>query len=193
MRPCKHTLKYDISFLNLFLTLFFTTMIPSFAQAHHEATSNDVAPSMSRQVSVRVVESSMQTLAMRLSPGMDIKEELERIVKERRINAASVLTCVGSLQKAVLRFANKPKGVELGGPLEIVSLTGTFGQDGSHLHIALSNSAGTTIGGHVLSGCRTYTTAEIVLGILTDAAFTREQDSASGYKELVVSPVVHKK
>ncbi len=189
MRSWKHAWKYDIMFLILFLILFLATMLPSFAQVHSETTPNNVAVPMTKQAPVRVVESSMQTLALRLSPGMDIKEELERIVKERHINAASVLTCVGSLREAVVRFANKPKGTALGGPLEIVSLTGTFGQDGSHLHIALSNGEGTTIGGHVLAGCRVYTTAEIVLGILTDAVFTREQDSASGYKELVVSPI----
>ena len=141
------------------------------------------------QTSVRVVESSMRTLVVRLSPGMDVKEELERIVKECHINAASILTCVGSLYDAVVRFANKPKGTELHGPLEIVSLTGTLGQDGSHLHIALSDSNGTTIGGHVLSGCRVFTTAEIVLCVLTDAIFSRELDTTSGYKELVITPV----
>lgn len=189
MRSWKHACKYAITFLILFLA----TMIPSFAQAHSETTTDSVAVPMTKQVSVRFVESSLQTLALRLSPGMDIKEELERIVKERHINAAAVLTCVGSLREAVVRFANKPKGTVLGGPLEIVSLTGTFGQDGSHLHIALSNGEGTTIGGHVLAGRRVYTTAEIVLGILTDAVFTREQDSASTYKELVVRPTAHKK
>lgn len=189
MRPWKRVWKYDITLLILFLA----TMTPSVAQVHSETTTNSVVVSMTKQVSARLVESSMQTLALRLSPGMDIKEELERIVKERHINAAAILTCVGSLREAVVRFANKPKGMVLGGPLEIVSLTGTFGQDGSHLHIALSNGEGSTIGGHVLAGCRVYTTAEIVLGILTDAVFTREQDSISTYKELVVRPAVHKK
>lgn len=189
MRPWKHAWKYDIMFLILFLILFLAAMLPSFAQVHSETTLENVAVPMTKQVPVRVVESSMQTLALRLSPGMDIKEELERIVKDHHINAASILTCVGSLREAVVRFANKPKGTALGGPLEIVSLTGTFGQDGSHLHIALTNGEGTIIGGHVLAGCRVYTTAEIVLGILTDAVFTREQDSTSGYKELVVRPV----
>jgi hypothetical protein len=131
----------------------------------------------------------MKTLAVRLSPGMDVKEELERIVKERHINAASILTCVGSLRNAVVRFANKPNGTELHGPLEIVSLTGTLGQDGSHLHIALSDSNGTTIGGHVLVGCQVFTTAEIVLCVLTDAIFSRELDAASGYKELVITTI----
>jgi predicted DNA-binding protein with PD1-like motif len=147
----------------------------------------------STQATVRLVESATKALTLRLSPGMDVKEELERIVKERNIKAASVLTCVGSLSDAVIRFANKPTGTGLRGPMEIVSLTGTLGSEsGSHLHIAVSDGEGKTLGGHVLKGCIVFTTAEIVLAILPDAVFTREQDSASGYKELVVSPLLRK-
>lgn len=138
---------------------------------------------------VRVVESSAKMLALRLSPDMDVKEELERIVQERGIKAASILTCVGSLRDAVIRFANKPNGTGIRGPLEIVSLTGMLGSEsGSHLHIAVSDGEGRTVGGHVLKGCRVFTTAEILLAVLPDAVFSRELDSASGYKELVVKP-----
>jgi uncharacterized protein len=142
---------------------------------------------------VGFVESSVKALALRLSPGMDVREELERIVNERGIKAASVLTCVGSLRDAVLRFANKPTGTNIQGPLEIVSLVGTLGSEGgSHLHLAVSDGDGKTIGGHVLKGCIVFTTAEIVLAVLPDAVFTREQDSASGYKELLVLPLLKK-
>jgi predicted DNA-binding protein with PD1-like motif len=135
----------------------------------------------------------MVALALRLSPGMDVKEELERLVKQRGIKAASVLTCVGSLRDAIVRFANKPNGTMLKGPLEIVSLIGTLGEDGLHLHIAVSDRDGVTTGGHVMPGCRVFTTAEIVLGILTEAVFTREIDSATGFKELVITPRSEKK
>jgi predicted DNA-binding protein with PD1-like motif len=64
--------------------------------------------------------------------------------------------------------------------------------EGSHLHISLSDSTGTTIGGHLVDGCHVYTTAEIVLGIMPDYRFAREQDSASGYKELTVYPAQNK-
>jgi predicted DNA-binding protein with PD1-like motif len=168
--------------LNCFVFLF--CMMP------HSSPSQTMN---STQATVRLVESATKALTLRLSPGMDVKEELERIVKERNIKAASVLTCVGSLSDAVIRFANKPTGTGLRGPMEIVSLTGTLGSEsGSHLHIAVSDGEGKTLGGHVLKGCIVFTTAEIVLAILPDAVFTREQDSASGYKELVVSPLLRK-
>lgn len=189
-----NSLKYTITFVILFLT----TMPAAHAQKQPKKAVNDtilfsIQNATSPKAPNSVVESSIKTLAVRLLPGMDVKEELEQIVKEYHIGAASVLTCVGSLRNAVVRFAGKPNGVELHGPLEIVSLTGTLGQDGSHLHIALSDSNGTTIGGHVLSGCKIFTTAEIVLCVLTDAIFSRELDTASGYKELIITAVSGKK
>ena len=163
------------------------------AQVRHSDTPQAQVPVAGGSLSitsplVRAVESPIQALALRLLPGMDVKEELERIVKQHGIKAASVLTCVGSLQSAVVRFANKPNGTGIKGPLEIVSLTGTLGEDGLHLHIAVSDCDGVTIGGHVLAGCRVFTTVEIVLGVLTKAIFTREIDPVSGFKELVISP-----
>lgn len=75
------------------------------------------------------------------------------------------------------------------GHFEIVSLVGTLSANGSHLHLAVADSTGRTIGGHLLDGCRVYTAAEIVLGELPALDFRRETDPAFGYLELVVRPV----
>jgi uncharacterized protein len=184
---------HSLSFLTCSI-IFFSMIIPvSIAQSRREAQTGALSQSSPTSATVGFVESSTKALALRLSPGMDVKEALERIVKERGIKAASVLTCVGSLRDAVIRFANKPTGTNIQGPLEIVSLVGTLGSDGgSHLHIAVSDGEGKTLGGHVLKGCIVFTTAEIVLAVLPDAVFTREQDSASGYKELLVLPLLKK-
>jgi predicted DNA-binding protein with PD1-like motif len=136
--------------------------------------------------------SSLQTYAMRLSPGQDLKIELQKFIDEHEIKAACVLTCVGSLQKSTLRLANQSDYQSYGQKMEIVSLVGMLSTEGSHLHISLSDSTGTTIGGHLVDGCHVYTTAEIVLGIMPDYRFAREQDSASGYKELTVYPAQNK-
>ena len=52
------------------------------------------------------------------------------------------------------------------------------------LHLAVSDSTGRTIGGHLLDGCRVYTTAEIVLGELPQLEFRREADATFAYQEL---------
>ena len=128
----------------------------------------------------------MKTLAIRLKPGDDLKQSLNSLVKENKVHAASVLTCVGSLQNAILRLANSDKILHKEGPFEIVSLVGTFSQNGSHLHCCLSDANGQVIGGHLLDGNRVFTTAETVLFELDNYLFTREFDEDTGFNELVV-------
>ena len=128
----------------------------------------------------------MLTYAVRLRPGADLKPELVRITQEYKLQAGFIITCVGSLQVAALRLANQPDTTVYHGKYEIVSLVGTLCPDGPHIHISLSDGNGNMIGGHLQDGCAVYTTAEIVIGEMENARFTREMDDESGYEELVV-------
>jgi len=133
----------------------------------------------------------MRAIAIRLHPGEDLYHRLEETIHDQLPAAACILTCVGSLQRAFLRFADQPEGqlIEDGDPnarFEIVSLTGVMTTRGSHYHISISDRQGKTIGGHLLAGCLIYTTAEIVIGIADDLSFTRELDPETGYPELVI-------
>ena len=133
-----------------------------------------------------IVPSTMQTYSFRLRPGQDLKQELDAVVKEKRIEAGTMITGVGSLTDVTLRLANQEKASIWQGHFEIVSLVGTLSANGSHLHLSVSDSTGKTIGGHLLEGCKIYTTAEIVIGVLTDVVYTREPDPAFGNRELMV-------
>lgn len=128
----------------------------------------------------------LQVVALRLRPGQDLKQSLDSWAHENAIQAAVVLTCVGSLQRAALRLANQPGPTVYEGKFEIVSLTGTLSVHGSHYHIAISDSLGQTLGGHLMEGSLVYTTAEIALGILPGVWFERRFDPESGYDELFV-------
>lgn len=128
----------------------------------------------------------LQVVALRLRPGQDLKQSLDSWAHENAIQAAVVLTCVGSLQRAALRLANQPGPTVYEGKFEIVSLTGTLSAHGSHYHIAISDSLGQTLGGHLMEGSLVYTTAEIALGILPWLRFERRFDPESGYDELFV-------
>ena len=107
---------------------------------------------------------------------------------EKNIEAGCVLSAVGSLTHATLRLANREYHSEYEGHFEIVSMTGTVSIHGSHLHISISDGNGKTIGGHLVPGCKIYTTAEMVLGIFDDVVYKREYAEDSGYEELIVSP-----
>ena len=135
--------------------------------------------------------STLKTYALRLRPGDDLRQQLTAFVQANQILAGTMLTCVGSLTVATLRLANQEGPTVYRGHFEIVSLVGTLSANGSHLHLhlAVADSTGRTIGGHLLDGCRVYTTAEIVLGELPALNFRRETDPTFGYQELVVRPV----
>ena len=134
----------------------------------------------------------MLTHAFRLPPETDLKAELERFTRDHALRAGCMLTCVGSLSQARMRMPGAAGDAQVfrtfAEPMEIVSLTGTLGPDGLHLHISLSQSDGACIGGHLVHGCIINTTAEIVIGELPDVEFHRLSDPATGYAELGVSP-----
>jgi len=128
----------------------------------------------------------VETFTFRLLPGQDLFEEIERFVTEHSITAGIPLACVGSLTIATLRLANKETFDRYDGHFEIVSLTGTVSTRGSHLHISISDGTGRTIGGHLVEGCKIYTTAEIVIASFPELIYKREDCPHSGYPELVV-------
>jgi uncharacterized protein len=128
----------------------------------------------------------MRTMALRLRPGADLRRELLTLAAHERVRAGWVLTCVGSLSRARLRLAGGTEHATWQGAFEIVALTGTLSQDGGHLHLAVADQQGRTVGGHLAEGCTVRTTAEVVLAADDRLLFTREHDPATGYDELVV-------
>ena len=125
--------------------------------------------------------------AFRLKPGEDLRNSIEALVKEKNIIAGWINTCVGSLTDYTIRFANQLEGSRGSGLFEIVSLSGTLSVNGSHLHISISDSTGKTIGGHLLEGCKIYTTAEIVIGTTASYEFKRMKDGTTEWEELQVN------
>lgn len=130
----------------------------------------------------------MHFLALRLTPQQDLKLELDRVAQEQHLEAACIITCVGSLTRAVLRLAGQSEATVYDDRFEILSLVGLLSRHGSHYHLAIADGTGQTRGGHLLPGCLVYTTAEVVLGIVPNVSFHRELDPATGYNELVIRP-----
>lgn len=133
----------------------------------------------------------MQVHVFRLIPGQDLKKVIQSFVEGNLIEAGWILTCVGSLTSAHIRFANQPDGVVFEGHFEIVSLTGTVSINGSHLHISISDETGKTFGGHLLDNSLVYTTAEIVIGETKELIFERRDDGTTKWKELHVRKKDH--
>lgn len=130
--------------------------------------------------------SGAQHHAIRLKPGQDLKKELTEFLLQNKLKACGVVTCVGSLTKANLRYANEPKGTVVEGPLEILTLQGCGGNGKWHLHLSVADQNGRMRGGHLLDGSLVRTTAEIVLVELNELDFQRVHDPETGYPELEI-------
>ncbi|MGR3804059.1 PPC domain-containing DNA-binding protein [Marinibacterium profundimaris] len=140
-------------------------------------------------------------VTLRLKPGEEVLGTLQDFVVTHGIAACAIVSSVGSLTHAAIRYANQPDTTRLEGHFEICSLIGTLecaapgealngaeasAQGGAHVHLSISDGSGRMIGGHMMRGCHVYTTLEIVLLVLDELSFTREHCDASGYSELVI-------
>jgi uncharacterized protein len=160
------------------------------ARAQSSGRAKKISKASSEVSKINQLESGeakqLKVYALRLMPKQDLRKQLELFASQQKIQAGSILTAVGSLQKVSLRLADQKDSTTFEGKYEIVSLVGTLSPDGVHLHISLSDSTGKTIGGHLVEGCEIYTTAEIVIADAHGLKFTREQDAQTGYKELKI-------
>lgn len=133
---------------------------------------------------------SQKLHTIRLKPGDDVKLKLEEYVKEQKLEAVSLVTAVGSLTHYNLRFANQKETTKKAGHFEVVSLVGLLGENNSHLHMAVADDKGATVGGHLKEGNIVYTTLEITMIEDSKKKFIRVDDdkanSGSGYQELKV-------
>lgn len=130
----------------------------------------------------------MKVVPLWLQPGDDFRQVLEDWMVEQQEQGGCVISAVGSLSVVKLRLAGAREATVIRGDLEILSLSGTLSSDGAHLHIAVADSSGAVIGGHLCPGSLVRTTAELVIGLLREWRFSREQDPATGYSELRISP-----
>ena len=130
----------------------------------------------------------MKIFALRLQPNMDLKQSLTEFVNLKDIKAGFILTAIGSLKQATIRFANQSNSKIINEKFEILSLNGTLATTGIHIHISIADKEGKTIGGHLDNGCIIYTTAEIVIGVSEEFTFIRNIDEQTGYKELEIIP-----
>lgn len=162
------------------------------------AVNRDARGMSDEQTRANAASSAARFYALRLNPGDELKTSLLGFCEDHGLRAAAVVTCVGSLSGAQLRMAgadqyNTASHIKTYAErFEIVSLVGTVGagargaEPKCHLHLSLSDEAGRTLGGHVVGGCTVFTTAEIVLVELTELAFPRLHDEATGFPELSI-------
>ena len=123
---------------------------------------------------------------LRLSPGTDLRDALERWARRPGRPAAMLVAGIGSLTDAMIRPAGRQAALTVPGDLEIVALAGTLSRAGIHVHITVADADGRVTGGHLLRGCRIRTTAELLIEPLPHVHLRRTLDPRTGYRELAV-------
>ena len=129
----------------------------------------------------------MHTLPLRLLPASDLRRGIEQAVGALPEQCGFVLSGIGSLGQANLRFAAAESSSLFVEPLEVLSLAGSVTPEGAHLHASVSTASGRVLGGHLGYGCLVRTTAEVLIAVLPEWKLSRELDPASGYKELAIA------
>jgi predicted DNA-binding protein with PD1-like motif len=129
----------------------------------------------------------MRVVPLRFSPGDDLRLALDTWMAQQQEQAGCVISGIGSLSVAQLRLAGQQESTTITGDLEILSLAGTLSPAGVHLHVAVADSTGSVIGGHLGAGSLVRTTAELVVGLLPEWRFCRQLDPATGYAELQIT------
>ena len=120
---------------------------------------------------------------------MDLRRFLEEQARAGAGLSAFVVAGIGSLSNATIRLAAEEQELQLPGPFEIISLSGSLSATGAHLHMSLANRDGRVWGGHVCYGNVIRTTAEILLVLLEGWQLSRASDPTTGFQELVVKRV----
>jgi predicted DNA-binding protein with PD1-like motif len=128
----------------------------------------------------------MKILALRLQPDQDLRQALQAFAIAQNLQAAFILSAIGSFKQVALRFADQPSSAVWQGRYEMLSLQGTLSVHGLHLHMAIADSQGQAFGGHLMDGCIIYTTAEIIIGASDDFIFLRRPDTQTGFLELAI-------
>ena len=122
---------------------------------------------------------------LRLHRGDDLLESIRALCAQKEIQAGVVLSAVGCILSGRIRDASGVNIQSIDGHYEIVSLNGTVSARRCHLHIALSDEALHTIGGHLCTGCIINTTCELIIAELPGVCYDVEQDEQTGYDELI--------
>lgn len=126
---------------------------------------------------------------MRLHPNDELRSSLQEFAKHQGIQAGFVITCVGALRDLTIRLAGatpSKQAVETyDQEFEIVSLAGTVTADDCHLHIAVSDTSGKVLGGH-LKSAKIGVTAEVIIGEDESVVYERVMDKITGFEELEI-------
>ncbi len=123
-----------------------------------------------------------RTIFARLEKDEDLLEAITLQAKRSEITAGFFML-IGTLSDAKLGFYRhgKYETIEVVGPLEIISCMGNIStkehEIAVHAHISVADEKGKVFGGHLLAGCTTSLTGELILVETPDIQLQRKFDT----------------
>lgn len=121
---------------------------------------------------------------LRVDPGEDVLESVERFLREAGIRQAVVLGGYGTLAAYHLHWVAHNRiptenafGRGYGG-IEILAMNGLVVDGEPHIHVALATPDG-AFGGHLEPGCTAYVLCEVFFAELEGVSLSRQRVSVS--------------
>lgn len=111
----------------------------------------------------------MRPVPLKLGPGSDLHRSLVQLGRAQ--NAPGfVLGVVGNLSQVAFQCPGPGGPTVLQGDFEIISLQGTVGPEGVHLHLSFSDGDCQVWGGHLEPGSLVLKGADLLVGVLAEPA-----------------------
>ena len=120
----------------------------------------------------------MRVLPLHLEAGADIRRSLEALAQQQQADGF-VLSVVGNLRRACFACPGRSEPTVLEGELEIITLQGTLGPGGVHLHLSFSDADCQVWGGHLEHGSQILRGADLLVGFLAPSAATSPASSTT--------------
>ena len=120
----------------------------------------------------------MRPVPLKLGPGSDLHQTLVQLGREHNAEGF-VLGVVGNLSQVAFQCPGPGGPTVLQGDFEIITLQGTVGPAGVHLHLSFSDADCRVWGGHLEPGTLVLRGADLLVGFVTTASPAQPQATTS--------------
>jgi predicted DNA-binding protein with PD1-like motif/glutaredoxin len=110
----------------------------------------------------------MHAVQLHLDGGSDLHNSLSAFAAEQA-SSGFVLSVVGNLSQAAFQCPGQSQPTLLRGDLELITLQGTLGLGGIHLHLCVSDGTCQVWGGHLEPGTLVQKGVDLLVGLVASA------------------------
>jgi predicted DNA-binding protein with PD1-like motif/glutaredoxin len=107
----------------------------------------------------------MHAVQLHLDAGSDLHHSLQAFAAEQA-SPGFVLSVVGNLSQAAFQCPGQNQPTVLRGDLELITLQGTLGPGGIHLHLCVSDGTCQVWGGHLEPGTLVQKGVDLLVGLV---------------------------